>query len=64
MPAVLERRESTLGLDRSYQSLAGAGNGRVKFYATPKALVARLAEASKPQPDLKILNKPEEKKKK
>jgi tripartite-type tricarboxylate transporter receptor subunit TctC len=27
-------------------------------YATPKALVARLAEASKQQPDLKILNKP------
>jgi hypothetical protein len=29
-----------------------------RLYATPKALVARLAEASKQQPDLKILNKP------
>jgi tripartite-type tricarboxylate transporter receptor subunit TctC len=28
-----------------------------RVYATPKALVARLAEASKTQPDLKILNK-------
>ena len=34
-----------------------------RIYATPKALVARLAEASKSQPDLKILNKPEEQKK-
>jgi hypothetical protein len=30
-----------------------------RIYATPKDLVARLAEASKVQPDLKILNKPE-----
>jgi hypothetical protein len=28
-----------------------------RIYATPKELVARLAEASKSQPDLKILNK-------
>ena len=28
-----------------------------RVYATPKALVARLAEASKTKPDLKILNK-------
>jgi tripartite-type tricarboxylate transporter receptor subunit TctC len=32
-------------------------------YATPKALVERLAEASKSKPDLKILNKPESSKK-
>jgi tripartite-type tricarboxylate transporter receptor subunit TctC len=35
-----------------------------RVYATPKALVERLAEASKSQPDLKILNKPAEQKKK
>src|SRR6266540_7391937 len=29
-----------------------------RIYATPKELVARLAEASKSQPDLKVLNKP------
>jgi tripartite-type tricarboxylate transporter receptor subunit TctC len=29
-----------------------------RVYATPKELVARLAEASKSQPDLKVLNKP------
>ena len=29
-----------------------------RVYATPKDLVARLAEASKSQPDLKVLNKP------
>jgi hypothetical protein len=28
-----------------------------RIYATPKELVARLAEASKSQPDLKVLNK-------
>jgi tripartite-type tricarboxylate transporter receptor subunit TctC len=30
----------------------------VRVYATPKELVARLAEASKAQPDLKVLQKP------
>lgn len=35
-----------------------------RIYATPKEIVVRLAEASKSQPDLKILNKPQEQKKK
>jgi tripartite-type tricarboxylate transporter receptor subunit TctC len=35
-----------------------------RTYATPKELVARLAEASKSQPDLKVLPKDSQKKKK